>query len=182
MKPNIICAVLVGILLSVTSYLRAADTLGQTNSAVSNRIGVYDSRAVAFAWFWTQAHQTNLNQQMEQAKAAKLAGETNIFKQLAKNLADEQKKMHHEVFGTEPAVEAMKSLEPRLPEIQQRAGISTLVSKWDAETLKKHETAQQIDVTDVLVSEFQPTAEQLKTIAEIKKQKPVPVEKIKDAD
>lgn len=53
-----------------------------------------------------------------------------------------------------------------------------LVPKWDRQTLAGFESAQQVDVTDLLVAEFKLEPKQLKTIEEIRKQKPVLLQKI----
>jgi hypothetical protein len=52
-----------------------------------------------------------------------------------------------------------------------------LVSKWDAAALKKYPNAEPVDVTAQLVREFKPTEKQLKVIADLQKQKPLPLEK-----
>ena len=148
------------------------------SNASAQRIGVYDSRVVAYAHFWTAEHQQQLKDKAKTAKAAKAAGEQAQFDKLSKEMAGEQERIHREVFSTAPAEEAMGTLKPRLTEIQKQAGVSRMVSKWDKETLTSYKSAQQVDVTDLLVAEFKLEPKQLKTIEEIKKQKPVPLDKI----
>lgn len=147
-------------------------------NASAQRIGVYDSRAVAYAHFWSPEHQQWLKEKMNDAKAAKAAGEQAQFEKLSKEMADEQQRIHREAFSTAPAEQAMTALKPRLPEIQKQASVSVLVSKWDKETLATFKSAAQMDITDLLVAEFKLDAKQLKTVEQIKKQKPVPLDKI----
>lgn len=158
------------------SLLRAGAT--DENSASAQRIGVYDSRVVAYAHFWTAEQQQQLKEKAELAKAAKSAGDTAQFNKLNKEMSELQDKLHREVFSTAPAEEAMSALKSRLPEIQKQASVSTLVSKWDKQTLATYKSAQQVDVTDLLVRDFKLDAKQLKTVDQIKKQKPVPLDKI----
>jgi hypothetical protein len=142
------------------------------------RIGIYDSRVVAYAFFWTNDQQAKRNEQMKAANAAKAAGDTAQFEKLSRALADAQQKIHRQVFSSAPVDDALAAIEPRLPEIRKQAGDAALVSKWDAPALRKYPSAVQVDVTDLLVAEFKPTEKQLKAIEEIKKQKPVPLDQI----
>jgi len=147
----------------------------ETNSAPA-RIGTYDSRAVAFAWFWSDKQQGQLNGLMQKARDAKSAGDTNHFKEFAAALQQHQDDLHREVFSTAPATNAMAALKERLPEIQKEAGVSALVSKWDDAALKKYADAEKVDVTDQIVREFNPPEKQLKMIPEIEKHAPLPLE------
>jgi len=158
------------------SFARAGAT--DENNTTAQRIGTYDSRVVAYAHFWAPEQQKQLKDKAEVARAAKSAGDTAQFKKLSKEMSDLQEKLHRQVFSTAPADEAMAALASRLPEIQKQASVSALVSKWDQQALGSYKSAQQVDVTDLLVREFKLDAKQLKTVEEIKNQKPVPLEKI----
>jgi hypothetical protein len=159
---------------AATSWAGATDE----SNASGQRIGVYDSRVVAYAHFWTAEHQQQLKEKAKTAKAAKAAGDQAQFDKLSKEMANEQDRIHREVFSTAPAEEAMAALKPRLAEIQKAVGVSALVSKWDEQALASHKSAQQVEVTDLLVHEFKLEPKQVETIEEIKKQKPLPLDKI----
>jgi hypothetical protein len=166
-------------LLTVGSVLissLAAVSAAETNSTVA-KIGVYDSRAVAYAHFWSAPYQKQLQQKMNVAQAAKKAGDAK-FKELSAALKSEQEQNHRQVFSTAPVDDAMEVIKDRLPEIQKQAGVATLVSKWDEATLKKYESATRVDVTDTLVREFiTPDEKQAKILSSIENQKPIPLEK-----
>lgn len=173
---KLIVAVTILVNVAGTTVLRAGAT--DENKASTQRIGVYDSRVVAYAHFWTAEQQQQLKEKAEVAKAAKSAGDTAQFNKLSKEMSELQEKLHREVFSTAPAEEAMSALASRLPEIQKQASVSALVSKWDKQALATYDSAQQVDVTDLLVREFKLDAKQMKTIDEIKKREPVPLDKI----
>ena len=151
--------------------LQAAET-----NATTARIGIYDSRAVAYAWFWSGKHQKQLNELMQNARAAKSAGDTNRFKELNAMLGRQQDEMHREVFSTALPTEALAELKESLPKIQKAASVSALVSRWDAAALKTYPDAAKVDVTDQLVHEFNPAEKQLKTIPELEKSAPLPLD------
>jgi hypothetical protein len=175
MKPSLLIPLTIAFVLEAHILLAVPAT--QIGNA-SRRIGVYDSRVIAYAWFWSADHQSAVQKQIESGKAAKAAGDTAKFKELDKALSGQQAEMHRQVFSTAPAIKALVALKDRLPEIEKQAGVSALVSKWDDAALKQNPSVTQVDVTDLLASEFKPGEKQLKTIQEIKKQKPVPLDKI----
>jgi hypothetical protein len=150
---------------------------GSASNAAPVRVGIYDSRAVAFAWFWSAPVQHKLQEQMAAARAAQQAGDTARFKELDDALRQMQDQLHRQVFSTAPADEALAALKGQIPEIEKQAGVTVLVSKWDEAALKKHPHAEQVDMTGQLVREFKPTEKQLKVIADLQKQKPLPLEK-----
>jgi hypothetical protein len=142
------------------------------------RIGVYDSRAVAFAWFWSEAQQRQLKELMKSARAAKVAGQTNRFQELDATLRQKQDEMHREVFSTAPAAGALAAIKEQISEIEKQTGVTMLVSKWDDQVLRQYQDAEKMDVTDRLVREFiQPTGQQQKVLSEMQRQKPLPLEK-----
>jgi hypothetical protein len=170
--------VMVTILAIVPGASQVRAAAAEENNASVQRIGIYDSRVVAYAHFWTAEHQQQLKEKRGAGKAAKAAGDLAQFNKLSKEMAAEQERIHREVFSTAPAAEAMAALQPRLAEIQKQASVTALVSKWDTQALASYKSAQQVDVTDLLVHEFKLEPKQMKTIEEIKKQKPVPLDKI----
>ena len=154
---------------------RAGDA--QATNLAPVRIGVYDSRALAYAWFWTEAHQRQLKELMQAARAAKAEGQTNRWQQLEATLRQHQDDVHRECFSTAPAPEALAAIQNRIPEIQKEADVIMLVSQWDEEKLRQYPNAEKVEMTDRLVQEFQPTEEQRKVIADLRKRNPLPLEK-----
>ena len=152
----------------------------ETNAAAT-RIGIYDSRAVAYAWFSSGKHQKQLRELIQDARAAKAGGDTNRFRELAAALSRQQDEIHREGFSTAPPNEALAELKNRLPEILKTAGVSALVSKWDDPTLKKYPGAEQVDVTGTLVHEFiTPTPQQQKIISGLEKSAPLPLDQCEE--
>lgn len=147
---------------------------GVETNAAAGRVGVYDSRVVAYSWFVSDAQQVKLKEQMAVARAAKQAGDEAKLKEYSTALSALQDQMHREVFSTAPAAEALALIKGRIPEIEKAAGVSNLVSKWDEPLLKNYKGAEKVDVTDELVRAFlKPTEKQLQVIAGIKKSAPL---------
>lgn len=163
--------------ITLTACLSFANLRASETNAESARIGTYDSRAVAYAWFWSDKHQSELEKLARAARAAQSADDTNRFNELSAALRGQQDEVHREVFSIAPPTAALAELKDRLPDIQKAAGVNALISKWDDATLKKFPAAEKKDVTDDLIRAFmQPSTRQLKTILSIKKSKPLPLD------
>lgn len=159
-------------LISVGS-VRATDTPGKSAATGDERIGIYDSRAIAYAEFWTEAHQRKISEMVKAAKAAKNAGETERLRKLETELKAEQERNHLQVFSTAPVEAIMAGMKDRVEAIQKEAGVSQLVSKWDDKTLKDHARAEQVDVTDLLLRGFTLNEKQQKVVADLRAKKPL---------
>jgi hypothetical protein len=178
MKTNkhfsrLLTTVLIASMLSVGGWAAEAN-------AVPERIGIYDSRAVAYAEFWTPAHQSRINDLVKNAKAAKAAGETKRFNQLEAELESEQAKNHLQVFSIAPVDEILAGMKERVASVQKEANVSRLVSKWDEPTLKELKRAEKVDVTDLLLREFTLNERQQKVVADLRKKKPLPLKEAEE--
>ncbi len=149
-------------------------------AAAPARIGIYDSRAVAYAQFWSPAAAAKRAEIIAEAKAAKAAGDTAGFDRGAKAMTELQRRMHEQVFGPAPATDAFNVLAPRAPALRAELGVDRLVSKWDEKELAALPAAARIDVTDRLVREFLvPDAKQQRVLESLKTSTPVPLWKLK---
>jgi hypothetical protein len=150
---------------------------GRTAESAATKVGVYDSRAVAFAHFWSAPERTDRDALIASARAAKQAGDTAKQQELTAKIQALQAASHLQVFSTAPATEAMKALAPRLPDLARELGVARFVSKWDEAALAEVPTSARIDVTDRLAAEFKPDAQRLKTMAEMRKVAPLPLQR-----
>jgi hypothetical protein len=161
--------VVIGLCLGTLAMLMSAGVADA--NAVGGRVGVYDSRVVAYAWFWSDAQQAKLKEQMDAARAAKQAGDQAKLKERSAALSALQDQMHREVFSTAPAKEALAMIKDRIPEVEKAAGVAIMVSKWDKPSLNNYKGMDRVDVTDRMARVlFKPTEKQLKVIERIKNQ------------
>jgi hypothetical protein len=163
-----------------SSHSGANRVLAAETSVAPDRIGVYDSRAIAYAHFWSDAHQRKLNELVKAAKQARAAGQTERFRELEATLKQAQDKSHLQVFSTAPVDDVLAEMKDRLPVIQKEAGVAKLVSKWDETALKEHGRAKQVEVTDLLLREFKLDDKKTKVAQDIRRKKPLPLDKAKE--
>jgi hypothetical protein len=157
----------------------AAAPAAEPAKTAEARVGVYDSRVVSFAHFWSEPGRKDRDALIASARAAKAAGDTVRFKELEQQISAGQNRSHLQVFSTAPADEAMAALKDKLPAIQQELGVSRFVSKWDEPALRDVPAANRIDATDRLAREFTPDEKRQKTIEQMKKTSPLPLEQAK---
>ncbi|MBI5380569.1 MAG: hypothetical protein HZA31_01590 [Opitutae bacterium] len=159
----------------------AAETATMVAPA-TERVGVYDSRAVAYAQFWSEEGMRNKNELVVAAKAARAAGDTERARALSQQLSQLQSRLHLQVFSTEPVDNILAQISDQLPALLRQAGVARLVCKWDTAALAQLGTAEQIDVTDQLVQLFRPGEKQLKVLAELKRKPPLPLDQARELE
>ena len=141
------------------------------------RIGIYDSRAIAVAYAGSTAQVQKMKELTAQMKEALEAADTNRVAQLEREGRAWQTQLQQQGFGTAPVDALFANIARELPAIQEAAGVTTLISKWNKTELDRHPRAEQVDITMRLVDAFHPNEKQRKRALEIQKMKP---QKIKD--
>ncbi len=159
--------------------LAAADPKAGAPGAA--RVGLFDSRVVAYAWFWSEAGTRRREELIAAARAAKQDGDAVRMQQTSAAVAAYQEENHLQVFSTAPVDAVLESIRPQVVVIMAEAGVTRLVSKWDEAALQKLDGAEQVDVTDALASAlFTATDQQRQVIEAIKRQKPLPLEQARE--
>lgn len=164
------------IALSLFVALNVLAQSGRTQ-ATKERIGIYDSRAVAVAYAGSALQVKTFEDLKVQLKKARAAGDAKEVSRLEAEGPAWQAALHRQGFGTAPVDDLLAHIASDLPKIQEAAGVTALVSKWNKPELEKHRQAEQVDVTMQLVDAFHPNETQRKRALEIQKRKP---ERIKE--
>jgi hypothetical protein len=136
------------------------------------RIGIYDSRAVAVAYAGSTFQVKKMKELTAQLKKAREAGDTRRISQVETAGKEWQATLKRQGFGTAPVDDILAEIASDLPKIQQAAGVTSLISKWNKAELDRHPNAVRVDVTMRLVDAFQPNETQRKRAIEIQTIKP----------
>jgi len=171
----VLCALGTLAVLLTASALRAEEPATVPVKA-RERIGVYDSRAIAVAYAGSAAHEKTMSALMAEHAKAKAAGDTKRLDELENEGAARQRTMHKQGFSMAPVDNILEQIKDKLPAIAETSGVTVLVSKWDKDTLAKHPSAEQVDVTMALVDAFNPGPRQRKGASEIQKHAPISLE------
>lgn len=151
---------------------------GEKVDTSKERIGVYDSRALAVAFVGSEVFQGYLQDLMSRHEKAKADGDQKLVAELEAEGEAQQRLLHKQGFSTAPVDNILVHIRDQLPGIAKEAGVGPIVSKWDKETLSKYESAEQVDITMALVRALKPNERQLKFARGIQKQQPVSLEEM----
>jgi hypothetical protein len=119
-------------------------------------VGIYDSRAVAFAYWHEEVDGRERFRSLDEVA--------------------EGIRMHQQVFSHHEPVEALRHIEDRLPEVMRQAGVDLIVSKWDEEELTNYNPENSVDVTETLVTLYRPGPEVLGFMAFCEETRPEPLD------
>ncbi|MEO8353192.1 MAG: hypothetical protein ABI680_15790 [Chthoniobacteraceae bacterium] len=136
------------------------------------RIGVYDSRAVAIAYAGSKFQEQRMKELKARYQKAREAGNAGEVSRLEAEGQAWQTTLHQQGFGTASVEDLLEHVCQELSKIQKIAGVTCLVSRWNTSELEKHPQAGQVDVTMLLVDAFQPSEKQRKAALEIQNQRP----------
>ena len=170
--------ILLGGVLVVTLNAQDITTTRESPTVV---VGTFDSRGVLFAYVGSDEFKSYLSAQMvdvERAlKRAKAAGDEELVTMLNALGPAFQKRIHEQGFGTAPVDDIIARIKDKLPGVAKKARVDVIVSKW---TLTyRNPAAKFVDVTDLLVAEFDPSEETLQGIREIVAKEPVRLDQLK---
>ncbi len=174
--PRVIVAFL-SLVAGVVAAFAQAPSADAAGSPAKERIGVYDSRAVAVAFAGSPAQEAQLRRLRERRDAASAAGDAAESAKVKAEGQAMQRKAHQQAFGTAPVDEILAELGDVLPELRKNAGVSALVSKWDERELARHPGADRVDVTPRLIDALHPTERQRRSAIEIQKHAPISLER-----
>jgi hypothetical protein len=183
MKRSMVCAALGTVIALIgISAMRAEPAAGDAAQTTKPlRVGTFDSRAVALAYYRKFYRSPEFNAQLKKLKEAhdqaKAAGDEEKAKRLEAEGRGGQAHSHAQVFGSAPIDEIMAKIKDQLPQIAKQADVEVIVSKWSISY--RAADAQFVDVTEPMAKLFQPEESTLKMIRELPKHSPLSAEELK---
>jgi hypothetical protein len=163
------------IVLLVSGFALAASSAGPAVLAApapaAVRIGTFDSRAVALAYYRSPSVMKELAAMRAELDKAKAAGDQKKVDYLQLRGPAMQMLMHQQVFSNGSIGHITASVTSRLSDIAVAANVVAVVSCWEV----PHATAnvELVDVTPQVVALFAPDAQTAKIIESMKGQKPI---------
>ncbi len=177
MVSEIVTAGFVAIALVIVTGCNHATEPAQSH-ATGERIGVYDSRAIAVAYAGSDAHEAALAKLKKRYDDAKAAGNATVVNACETEAQAQQRTMHLQGFGTAPVDDILAHISGELTGIMRKAGVVAIVSKWDEAKLAQYPNAGREDVTMALVDALHPTDRQRERAIDVQKHKPVPMDEL----
>lgn len=138
------------------------------------RIGVYDSRAIAICWFQSEDGQKGMKSMMEEYKAAKAKGDTVQAKKLEEKGQLMQRIAHDKGFGRGSVAEYFENKLSEFKELAKKEKLMAICSKWELNFSSPD--VETVDITMNVLDMFKATDKVKKMVEEMKG-----IEPIKDA-
>ena len=177
-KFRMTCVVIVFVLAGLAMYTTVGAQQSQEKISGSKvRVGTFDSRALAMAYYRSEAFLRQINNLRTKYEKAKAAGDEERVKELEIEGSAQQELMHKQGFGTWPVDNILERIKGKIPEIAAQADVEVIVSKWNI--VYKRSGTEFVDVTGHMVKPFDPDEDTLRMIKEIQEQDPVPLEELK---
>ena len=153
-------------------------SLSPTSSAADQGqkelIGVYDSRAVAIAYCDSERHKAEDLRLMQALEVARQSGDAERIRNADRALWESRKRLHRQAFSTYPVDNILGQFSQETDLIKRQAGVTLLVSRWDANTLQARKNAKTIDVTERLVQMLTSEERRRRTAMSVVARKPIP--------
>jgi hypothetical protein len=165
----VVVLVLCGGVLAISSEKSSTDS--------KLRVGVYKSWVVALAYARSKTGLERINSVCQKAKKAEADGDKETYEKLSFEIKELRKLGHLQVFGDEPIDEYIEEITPALKEIAKEQNLDLITAKifYDSEKI------EQVDITDLLVKQFEPDETTMKMIEGMKNYKPLKRDKLLEA-
>ena len=141
-------------------------------------LGTFDSRALAIAYYRSEAHAVRTREAVAAHARAQDAGDAATAQRIDAEMRALQALAHRQGFGGAPIPELLAMIEDEIPAIARRAGVNAVVHQEDLLWLDPD--AEVVDLSLALAEAFAPSDETRRMLPEVLKQKPVPLDRIED--
>lgn len=162
-KILLVCGILPSVLYVATTALPRTQAAPPQSGRL--RIGVFDSRGVALAYYNSPEAQSERKQMIADLAAAKAAKDQRRVDALMHEGPAVQSLMHYQVFSTASIPNVLELMTAELPKIARDARVSMIVSRW--EVAFRATDVEYVDVTMEMAAVFKPTPallEHIKTV------------------
>jgi len=172
MKRHIALITVIAITLTIT----CAGLAAAGEKAQELRVGTFDSRSVALAFWRSPEGMEILNGLHKEMAKVKEEGDEKRIAELEVEGPGLQVRLHQQVFSTGSVTDVIERIEKKLPKIAKEAGVAIIVPKWNVAW--QGGAVEVVDLTDQLVRCFNPSEQILMMIGQMGDQKPVPIEEL----
>lgn len=171
MKQKIITIGLVCMMVfAMMSNIQAEET------AKKIRVGVYDNRAIALAYFGSE-YNAFIKKRAEHHEA-QASGDTVKAKELTEWVQRFQRQIHFQGFCRVPVDDLLLLVKDKIAAVAKKTGVDLI--SWNPDYIGAE--VETVDITNELVALFNPTEDKLKQIEGLKDTEPVALADINHED
>ncbi len=151
---------------------------GKDSGSVKLRVGVYDNRGIALAWFHSEYNDLDLAEMRIEYEQAKQAGDDERIKELEALGPKLQRRLHFQGFGRAPVTELLAQVKDKLPTLAKELSVDVIA--FECNYLGPD--VEKVDITLKLVALFDPSPETIKMIKLGMELDPIALEELTDDD
>ncbi len=153
-----------------------AVNIGDSNKFV---IGTFDSRRVAVAFYRSEEFLNYISELNTEYENAVEMGDSSRIAELDEIFPAQQELAHKQCFSTWPVDEIIWKIMEDIPGMADSAGVDIIISSWDI--VFSSDDAEFRDITEILVSRFNPSPETLDILRSMTDVPPVPLQFLPDS-
>ncbi len=167
-----LCASL--LMLAVLTHVAHSTDMNHVASVC--KIGIYDSRVIALAYYRSEQQMERLQAIRTEHMKAKSENNQDKIKELEKEGPWIRVRMHQQVFSTAGISHITAQIQEPWKQLAQDTGVIIIVSKW--EMPYQAAIVETIDLTLPIAQLFNPYEQTLKIMEAMKIQEPVPFDQL----
>lgn len=137
------------------------------------RVGIYDSRIVALAYYRSDQFMDYIAQLRQELKEAKEAGDDEKVALIDKTGPGSQELAHKQGFSTMPIPSILEKIKDSIPIIAKRFELDVIMNQW--EIIYQKDKVEFIDISMEMISFFNPSEETMEMLDQMYEVEPVPL-------
>jgi hypothetical protein len=176
MKEHMSSAIVSLVFFWSLCLLASQEIVGAQTHSETVRIGTFDSRAVALAFWRSDEGMGVLDGVSVELQKAREAGDEARVRELEAKGPAIQIRMNQQVFSTGTVTDILKRVQVQIPVVAENSGVSPVVSKW--QITYQDPSVEMIDITMELVSLFSSTEDILARVKRVMETEPIPIDEL----
>ncbi len=143
----------------------------EMNAQTTQKIGTFDSRAVAIAYYNSKDFKNTIESSMLDMKTAKEKGDKKAIAKIERENSLRQAMMHEQGFGRGSINNIIDLVKDKIAVLAKNENLTTIVSKW--EVVYSGADVKLVDITEKIVDLFEPNERMKQMTKEVLKSEPV---------
>ena len=141
------------------------------NAQMTHKIGTFDSRAVAIAYYNSKNFKNTMESIMSEMKTAKEKGDKKAIAKIEREKSLRQAMMHEQGFGKGSINNIIDMVKEKIAVLAKNENLTTIVSKW--EVVYSRADVELVDITEKIVDFFEPNERMKEMTKEVLKSEPI---------
>lgn len=143
------------------------------NAQMTLKIGTFDSRAVAIAYYNSKDFKHTIESSMSDMKAAEENGDKKAIAKIKRGRSLQQAIKHEQGFGKGSINDIIEKIKDKIAALGKKENLTAIISKW--EVVYNSAEVELVDITERVVDLFEPNERMKEMTKEVLMSEPVKV-------